>query len=195
MTSCIIFDDETLAHNKKWLSVLSNYSTDVGLTIIILRPVPAILRPLVAHFLPSVRRMNESLRWFQEELIVPTIAARRALDDKAQKPDDFFQWMLDCAETEYDQDPRNLAQALIIISALGMLHTTTMLLTHTLYDILVRPEYIPVLREEIENTLVDGWKSATPAVFAAQVKLDSVLRESLRLNPTSEGIFLFLISS
>ncbi|KAF9891035.1 hypothetical protein FE257_005294 [Aspergillus nanangensis] len=187
-TSSIIVSNVTSC-NEKWLETITTYSTNVGLTILCLRPVPRPLRPLVARFLPCVRNMHQSLRWVQDELIGPTILARReaeARNAQYRKPDDLLQWMMDSADNEYDRDPRNLAQALLIITALGAVHTSTSLITQVMYDLLARPEYIDVLREEVQDTLAERWINGTQASFAAQVKLDSVLRESLRCNPTSE---------
>lgn len=110
-----------------------------------------------------------------------------ANDPEYQKPDDFMQWMMDSADSEFDKDPANIAHGLMIIMALAVIHTSTMLITQGLYDLMVRPEYLEPLRHEIIDTLKDGWANATKADFAAQVHLDSFLRESQRLHPTSEG--------
>lgn len=110
-----------------------------------------------------------------------------ANDPEYQKPDDFMQWMMDSADSEFDKDPANIAHGLMIIMALAVIHTSTMLITQGLYDLMIRPEYLEPLRHEIIDTLQNGWANATKADFAAQVRLDSFLRESQRLHPTSEG--------
>ena len=53
-------------------------------------------------------------------------------------------------------------------------------MTHVLYDLAARPEYLQPLREEIEAVIAtDGW---TKAGMGKMWKLDSFLRESQRYN-------------
>ncbi|OJJ07967.1 hypothetical protein ASPVEDRAFT_66120 [Aspergillus versicolor CBS 583.65] len=187
-TSRIIVGD-TLCRSEQWLDTVTRYTENLGLTIILLRPLPRFLRPLVARILPSVRYLKRTLRWVTEDVFVPMILQRReaeASDPEYQKPDDFMQWMMDSADSEFDKDPGNIAHGLMIIMALAVIHTSTMLITQGLYDLMIRPEYLEPLRHEIIDTLKDGWANATKADFAAQVHLDSFLRESQRLHPTSE---------
>jgi hypothetical protein len=120
------------------------------------------------------------------------ILARReaeANDPEYWKPDDFMQWMMDTADNEYDEKLENIAQGLMIIMALVVLHTSTILITQCIYDLLVRQEYVAPLRHEIMDTLKGGWSNATQACFNAQCLLDSFLREPQRFHPTSEGMF------
>ncbi|KAL5360429.1 cytochrome P450 [Aspergillus floccosus] len=179
------FDVEVPPCNDDWVSI-NPYSVILRL---VARVAASFLRPLVSCFIPSVRRLKQQLRWVQDELIVPIVTARRATQDAnpdAQKPDDFLQWMMDIAANDIDRDPPNIAQSLLIVTSVGMMHTSTMLITHALYDLLSHPECFDLLRQEIKETLPQGWINATVAAFAAQEKLDSVLRESLRLNPPAE---------
>jgi len=74
---------------------------------------------------------------------------------------------------------------------LAAIHTTTMATTAAIYDLAAHPEYIPLLRDEIEQVLnedgndVDGAgfkklkKSSMPKLW----KLDSFLKESQRFTP------------
>lgn len=193
VASSVVFSDET-CRNETWINTMISYSDNLGPTIVFLRPTPDFLRPLVSRLIPSVNRLKQQLRWVQEELIVPAVTARRAAqaaNPDGPKPDDFLQWMMDVAANDIDRDPRNIAQSLLIVTAVGMMHTSTMLITHALYDILSHPECFDPLRQEIKDTLPQGWINATVAAFAAQEKLDSVLRESLRLNPPAEGMSSF----
>lgn len=193
VASSVVFSDET-CRNETWINTMISYSDNLGPTIVFLRPTPDFLRPLVSRLIPSVNRLKQQLRWVQEELIVPAVTARRAAqaaNPDGPKPDDFLQWMMDVAANDIDRDPRNIAQSLLIVTAVGMMHTSTMLITHALYDILSHPECFDPLRQEIKDTLPQGWINATVAAFAAQEKLDSVLKESLRLNPPAEGMSSF----
>lgn len=53
-------------------------------------------------------------------------------------------------------------------------------ITHVIYDLAARPEYIQPLREEVEQVVAaDGW---TKTAMGKMWKLDSFLKESMRYN-------------
>lgn len=179
----------SLRHNEQWLDIASNYSINVGITILILRPFPNFIRPFIAPFLPSVRQMKKQLQ-VAKSLVIPMINERRAAeatnDPDYVKPDDFLQWMMDMAEDEQDLDPEALAHHNLILMSMAVVHTSSIALCQLIYDLIQRPEYIEPLREEIMLTLGDGWDNATKASFDAQKRLDSFLRESQRWGPPGE---------
>jgi cytochrome P450 len=183
---------ETLRRNEKWLNIASNYSINVGTTVFLLRPFPAWLRPLIAPFLPCVRAMKEQLRVVKNDIFVPMILERRAAEQANgpvnTKPDDFLQWMMDMEEEEEDRDPDLLAHHLLILMSLAVVHTSAMAMCQALYDLVLMPEYLVPLRDEIRRTLRDGWENATQASFVAQRRMDSFLRESQRFNPPGERV-------
>ncbi|KAL4918485.1 cytochrome P450 [Aspergillus aurantiobrunneus] len=187
-TSRIVVGD-TLCRSEQWLKSVTKYTENLGITIIVLRSLPKFLRPYVARFLPSVRYLNKTLKWVKEDVFVPMILRRReaeANDLEYRKPDDFMQWMMETADNDFDKKPENIAHGLMIVMALAVMHTSTMFITQCIYDLLLRPDYIEPLRHEIIDTLKNGWANATRTEFASQIRLDSFLRESQRLNPTSE---------
>ncbi|KAF7716423.1 Cytochrome P450 monooxygenase [Penicillium ucsense] len=179
----------SLRRNEQWLEVASNYSVNVGITILLLRPFPHFFRPFVAPFLPSVRQMKKQLRT-AKSLFIPIIQERRAAeaagDPQYEKPDDFLQWMMDMAEDEQDLDPEIMAHHNLILTSLAVVHTSSVALCHVLYDLIQHPEYIEPLREEMTRTLSKGWEHANKASFDAQKRLDSFLRESQRWGPPGE---------
>ncbi|KAK4868764.1 hypothetical protein LT330_006966 [Penicillium expansum] len=181
---------DVLRENQEWLNVASNYAVNVGITILLLRPVPKYLRPIVAPFLPSVRMMKKQLR-FAKDLFIPMIHERRlaeqAKDPNYTKPDDFLQWMMDLGgERDEDLEPETLAHHMLLLVTLAVTHTSTMALCHCLFDLVTKPEYIEPLREEMSRTLPDGWYNATQATLKEQSRLDSFLRESQRFAPPGE---------
>lgn len=57
---------------------------------------------------------------------------------------------------------------------------TAQTFTHALYDLATNPQYIQALREEVEGILTEkGW---TKAAMDEMRKVDSFLKESIRLN-------------
>lgn len=190
VTSRVVAGDK-LRCNEEWLNLASNYTMNVGLAVLLLRPFPRFIRSLVAPFLPPVRQMKRQLR-FVKDLFRPMIEQRRvadiehAEDPLYERPDDFLQWMMDLAEEDQDQDPEQLAHHMLLLMSLAVAHTSSMAMTHALYDLIVRPEYLPPLRDEIEKTLKGGWEKATKASFESQRRLDSFMRESQRFGPPGD---------
>jgi cytochrome P450 len=196
-TSRIICGD-SICRNEKWLETVTNYTINVGITVVLLRPFPKFLRPLVAKFLPSVRKLNKQVRFVKNELFIPMINARRHAEKYSlnyEKPDDFLQWMMDGADNPRDADADFMAHNLFIIMSLAVVHTSSMLMTHMFYDLIEKPEYLEPLREEIQATLANGWASAKQSSFISQHRMDSFMKEVQRFNPTGEGKHLSSISS
>lgn len=184
---------DILRRNKEWINVASSYAHNVGLTLVLLRPVPKYLRPIAAYFLPCVQQMKKQLR-FTKDLFIPLInerkKAEKAADMAYTKPDDFLQWMMDLSEDEGENlDADALAHHMLLLVTLAVSHTSTMALCHCLYDLVIKPEYLEPLREEMRRTLPDGWYKATQASLQEQVRLDSFLRESQRFGPPGECKF------
>jgi len=68
----------------------------------------------------------------------------------------------------------------VLLVNLGAIHTTTMTLTSVLYDLATHPEHVQPMREEVEAALQEGgW---TPAAIGKLSKVDSFVKESLRLS-------------
>lgn len=189
-TSSIIAG-ETISRDEEWLRIVTQYTVDVGMTIITLRPFPRFLRRILARFHPSVRNLREKMHHVKHRIFIPMILSRRAaqaVNPDAKKPDDFLQWMLDLADNPRDEEPELLAQNMLIMMSLAVVHTSTMAMTHALYDLILRPGFLGPIREEIKETLSEGWENGTWKQFQKLKKLDSFLRESQRFNPPAEGI-------
>ena len=151
----------------------------------ILRLFPSYLHPVIAMVLPSAWRVQANLR-MAKRFIIPMVARRRAAEQSGdfdyKKPNDLLQWMMDAAD-ENDGQPQKLAHRQLLLS-FASIFTTTMSAAHCLYDICARPEYFAPLREEAIDMLgeASGWKKTT---LDKMRKLDSLLKESQRVNPIS----------
>ncbi len=76
---------------------------------------------------------------------------RKSHDHK--KPLDSIEWILDDANDAKDKnDPHLHAIVQLIVGALSM-NTTRQLITNSIFNVATWPEYVPVLRQEIEDTL------------------------------------------
>lgn len=161
-------------------------------------PISPILAPLIT--IP----VKQKFRHFQK-LLAPEIIRRLAEYDARQKPskpttnapktepekNDFLQWNLNQAKASgdpYMYSPATLAGRILIVAFAGV-HTTSFAITHAVLDIAyssapLRTRLISELREEITtclNTYSDG-VTFNKLSLTAMHKLDSLLRESTRLN-------------
>ncbi|KAE8391145.1 cytochrome P450 [Aspergillus alliaceus] len=187
-----IFIGDELCREEKWLNASISYTKDIFLTIALMRPLPGFLHPIVGRILPSSRSLDRQLVYVKEELLGPVIEKRRrmeaASDPNYEKPDDFLQWMMDLAKTENESHPHNLAQRLLGITSMAVVHTSAMSLTHILYDLLVMPHWLQPLLDEVQ-TQVPDWKNVTQAELNNLKLMDGFLKESQRLNPPGELAF------
>lgn len=184
-----IFIGDELCREEKWLKASIDYTKNIFLTIALMRPFPGVLHPIIGRILPSSRSLSRQLVYIQDELLGPLIDKRRRLeaasDTAYEKPDDFLQWMMDLAKTEKDSHPHNLAHRLLGITSMAVVHTSAMSLTHNLYDLLVMPQWLSPLREEI-RTEIPKWQNTTQANVGNLRLMDSFLKESQRINPPGE---------
>ncbi|KAI0391640.1 cytochrome P450 [Xylariaceae sp. FL0594] len=83
-----------------------------------------------------------------------------------------------------DRDPDRITARLLILSG-AALHTSSMAMTHAIYNLCAMPHYVEQLRSEAKKALSeDGgeWKFTT---LQKLHRLDSFLKESQRLNHTT----------
>lgn len=191
--SSLIFIGEEVAHNKEWLDVSVNFAIDAFVGARELRLWPAVLRNLVHWVLPTTRRVREDMR-IGREIVDREILKRELIRQgklKEQTPrmhQDALDWFQEVgAGRQFDQ-----TQAQIGLS-LAAIHTTSNMLTNIMYDLTAYPEYIQPLRDEIKAVLEEdgGLKKSS---LTKMKLLDSVMKESQRVNPTGMGRFKFCFS-
>ena len=178
-----------LCRNEEWLRVSIDYSLDVFRTVLVMRLFPPFLHPIVGPMVPAWWQVRRDIKLAQK-LIVPLVEERRkeaaSGGDSYEKPNDLLQWMNDGANKS-ESAPSTLAAKQLLLT-LASIHTTTMSVTHALYDLAAMPEYIQPLREEIEQVLQEegGWQKG---VLSKLRKMDSFLKESQRMSPPNNGKF------
>lgn len=168
-------------------------------------------RDAKAGSLPEFRRLTER-RKKTLDLIRPLIIERKraqAEDPDYQKPDDLIQWVLDEGQKQFgeqsDEDLtvmqvspfRNTHSRRLNTNLRGdeqlnltfaAIHTTTIATTNAFYTIAVMPELAAELRDEI-RTVLKEYGTFTSAALQRMRKLDSFLREAMRVYPMSLSTF------
>jgi cytochrome P450 len=115
------------------------------------------------------------------------VLQRRSAGEKVDEEDILLNWMIDnCTEVDSTIEEHAHRQAFVTLASI---FTTSMTLSNLLFDLCAHPEWLDVLREEIDEVERDlGKFGERPGVGAEQwlprlEKMDSALVESLRLSP------------
>ncbi|KAK4139536.1 cytochrome P450 [Dichotomopilus funicola] len=168
------------------------YAQDVPLTSTLLRMVWKPLRPLVAFF--ATLPIHLRTRRF-EKILAPEIEKRLADYDARQRdpekksngpePNDFLQWSIKQAKDSGDPymwKTATLAGRILLLN-FAAIHTSSFTITSAILELAAtKQEYIDELRTEIEDVLAEHGGEWNKRALAKMQKLDSVMRESARLN-------------
>ncbi|GJC82663.1 cytochrome P450 monooxygenase ATR2 [Colletotrichum liriopes] len=109
----------------------------------------------------------------------PVVEARRkaAEGSNYQKPDDMLQWMMESQKKFGQKEDRELARYELAISA-AAIHTTTVTITNALYTLAVIPEFVTILRKDVQQALAETNGVFTNSAMQNMKKVDSFLKES-----------------
>jgi cytochrome P450 len=168
------------------------YAQDVPLTSTVLRMIWKPFRPLAALFLTIPIHLRT--RRF-EKIVVPEIEIRLAEYEARQRdpenkshgpePNDFLQWTIKQAKEigdPYLWKPTTLAGRILLLN-FAAIHTSSFSITSAILELAAsKQEYIDELRAEIEGVLAEYGGEWNKRALAKMQKLDSVMRESSRLN-------------
>ncbi|KAL2783812.1 cytochrome P450 [Aspergillus keveii] len=177
-----VFLGDQIYRNPDWLQVTVDYTIDSFIAAEQLRFWPAFMRPLVAWFLPSCRKIRGEINQARE-IILPIFKRRKEEKEASiqqgkipERYSDAMEWMEQCAKGR----PYDPVTAQLILSVTAI-HTTSDLITQTLFDLCGNDDLIQALRKEIIAVMQeDGWQKS--ALYKLKL-MDSVLKESQRLKP------------
>lgn len=150
--------------------------------------MPSFLRPLLALFLPDLRRVyrhNDRAR----ALIQPILQQRENDVDAVSgyvKPNDTIQWIHDLIPEGDRKDYAYQGAAQLAITAVSV-QSTSKLIVNILLNLMKYTDYVPILQDEIESVLADCGGAWTLESMGRLEKLDSFMRESLRFEPPLTG--------
>ena len=113
-------------------------------------------------------------------MIAPILANRivREKSSDHKKPLDSIEWFRNDTNDAKDRnDPELHPLAQLLIGALSV-NTTTQLITNSIFNLATQPEYVPILRQEIDDTLREVGGKWTMEGMAQLQKLDSFVKET-----------------
>ncbi|KZL66609.1 cytochrome P450 monooxygenase [Colletotrichum tofieldiae] len=184
LSARVFLGDEEVTRNASWLRITKEYTVNSFLATHEIRKYPPFLRSIIHWFLPRAQLVRAQLR-IAESIIAPVIARRRAektsptiANHVKKERSDSIEWL------EQLSQARKLnysAAALQLNLAISAIHTTTDLLTQVMYELMMNPEYIQPLRDEILDVAPDG-ELKHSSLYTLEL-MDSVIKEAQRLKP------------
>ncbi|KAL5339004.1 cytochrome P450 [Aspergillus crustosus] len=178
-----IFIGEELCRDRNWIQLAIDYTAHRTAAMKELHAYGRWI-PIVHWFLPSCRALRTAVR-SARPLVGKVLEARRKETKQTQKPgkkqgesNDALSWIDGVAgESGARYDP-TLTQLRLAYAAV---HTTSDMMMKVIVAICEHEELIQPLRDEIVAVVKEhGW---TEAALAKMVLLDSVLKETQRLEP------------
>lgn len=177
-----VFLGDQICRNPEWLRITVDYTMNSFRGSEELRLWPKFLRPLVARFLTSAKKVHQDLQGARD-IIQPVLNERRKVKEKAAKEgipapyyNDAMEWMEQTSRGRpYDPVAIQLTFSVVAI------HTTSDMVTQAIYDLCGKEELVKELREEIISVLSEeGWKKTSLSKLHL---MDSFLKESQRVKP------------
>ncbi|KAF5360893.1 hypothetical protein D9756_004514 [Leucocoprinus leucothites] len=173
-----VFVGLPLCRNDDYLDLCIGFARNVMGAASLTNLVPKILRPIIGPLLsPYEKHKKLCLKY-----IGPIIRERIKLkEEEGVMPDDLVTWLIEEAQGE-DAKVENLGMRILFVN-FASIHTTSMVMSHVLFDLAVRPEYIEPLRQEAQEIIEsEGWsKNAIAKLY----KMDSFVHESVRYSSLS----------
>ncbi|PGH16798.1 hypothetical protein AJ80_05113 [Polytolypa hystricis UAMH7299] len=185
---------EQLGNDKRWLNTVNWFPMAIMVAIWSSNLVPRLVRPLVSSivFLPALalhKYMAILLRPMVTGQVLKFKAATAESEEKrqellrasAEKDLPITSWLMN----RYRPEEREVKQVISDIIAMSFEATPSSAGTayYILTELLVRPELMEELREELRDVMKDG---KLPLTHLSELqKMDSVMRESARVNPIS----------
>ncbi|KAI0593268.1 cytochrome P450 [Biscogniauxia sp. FL1348] len=189
MVSGRVFIGPELCRSEQYLDCSINYTMDVMSAQRAVQQMKPWLRPFFASRLPQVKKLDQRIKE-AEAFLFPVVDKRikDASDPSCEKPDDMLTWLLERRPNFPDEKSQNLAKVQLGVS-FAAIHTTTLTVTNAFYDIAALPDFAPELRAEAQAALAENGGVFTSNALQSMKKMDSFLKEVLRLHPATMASF------
>ncbi|KAI0169271.1 cytochrome P450 [Hypoxylon sp. FL1284] len=178
-----IFIGPELCRSEVYLSASTGYTLDFINAVTNIKRWSRRWRWIGRYFTPEIGKLFAERRKAHDFLRPILEQRRQAMQAGHDMPDDALQWMLN-RQDEYGLSDKVLAETQLNLS-MAAIHTTTLTVTMILYDLVVRPDIILELRKEIDAVLAANDGVMTSQALFQMKLLDSVMKESQRVNPGS----------
>ncbi|KAH9930095.1 cytochrome P450 [Fomitopsis serialis] len=174
-----IFVGLPVCRDPDYLAVNKGFTMDVVLGSSLIKLFPRFMKPFVAKFCTNIPgSINRVVRHLEpiitERLLRAADVNRDHRDEEKDHPNDLLQWLIESAPDGPERTVPALALRVLVVN-FAALHTTSTMLTHTLYYLAAHPEHAEILRDEVERVVQDeGWSKAA---LGNMRLVDSFLKE------------------
>lgn len=175
-----MFGGYELSNNDKWLRTTLQFAEDVFYGSQKIKAFPELLKPAVSPFVKEIQAIKEHYR-FAQELIQPILDRRR---QTGAENNDLLHW-LDSESDDHHRRTWFLSDIMLKLS-FAALHTSASASVQLIFDLCAHPEYMPLLQREY-SPFVDAEGRLNKTSLARMPLMDSILRESMRINPLLLG--------
>jgi hypothetical protein len=199
-----------LCRDKEWTDATMAFTKDAIILMHMNSMIPFALRPYLSPLLPPFRKLagyrnfagnklkpqvESILNTYKEKLRgFKTMSEDEAMAEAEKSNFNMVHWMIGHFKDPERVDPFELGQQQMT-AAFAAIHTTGMAASHAIFDLAAYPEYIPILRKEIEDVIEEEAfpdKRLRKTSMAKLRKLDSFIKESARMSPPTLGAFCFI---
>ena len=177
-----------LSRDEEWIDATVGYTSAVSQAWMKLRFIPHILRPLIAPFLSQVKSLEGCKALIARKMNgVLQEREKRRDSGKPAGSDEVGGELLDWFRSQYSQKPpvKELVRDQLL-ATFASIYNLTNALTYVVFDLASHPEYVEELRAELQEVLGENGVIDKTTIMQLR-KLDSFVRESQRLRPTSLG--------
>lgn len=177
--------------NGSFVALAKKLSLDVIYGAVILRQLPRMLRPVLAPVLtlPNKYHTRQLLRYLEPEIQLRLSSLDPEKDRSQLKFNDFLQWTINDVRTRLSDRPQEMTSHMlagrIAVLNFAAFHTSTFSITDAILDLASSDpslHYLEQLREEAASVLAEEHGTWTKRGLSKMNKIDSALRESLRLH-------------
>ncbi|KAI0514717.1 cytochrome P450 monooxygenase [Xylaria bambusicola] len=168
---------KTLSQDREWITAAISYAVWAFTAAQKIKKVPTPLRRLVGPLLSEVRKEIPWSFSVAARAAVPLLEHRKETGEQAN---DFLQFLKDTAKG--DEKENKFISHLLVMVAFASIHTSVATIGSLIFDLCQYPQLVEMIRGEYEG-IVDQNGNIPKGGFAKLVKMDSIMKESQRLNP------------
>jgi hypothetical protein len=179
-----VFLGPRLVDNKEWVRITVDYTIDMMLAVRELSLTPAPLRPFLHWVLPHCyflrKDRSNARKIIDKEILIRAKEQEEALarGETPSKKSDSIGWMTELAGGQ----PMDISGAQLSLT-FAAIHTTSDMVSKTLYYLAADPLLCKAIREEIIQVITtEGWKKTS---LTNMRLLDSTMKEVQRLHAAS----------
>ncbi|KAF5535806.1 ent-kaurene oxidase [Fusarium mexicanum] len=175
-----VFQGTAASLDEEWLAASTGYVLACFDCIRALKQWHPWLRPLVYRFIPERAAIKD--QWLKgRKRVMASMRERQEKGGNLEDPPTMLDHLSNGRNEHIADDVELQLLHQMTLIAVGTV-TTFSSTTQAIYDLVAHPEYIPILRQEVESVPRDQNGNFTKDSTVAMDKLDSFLKESQRFN-------------